>query len=120
MMNRLTSFRCLLAALGLLLWTAPLGAQDTVTVGVGGELSAPRYQKLDVPIFADLRKAGSEKLGSYTVRVSWNAAVLSLASNDWSDGAFGTPLSGRNASWSFHLPPGRSSWLPSNTGRWWS
>jgi len=92
MMNRLASFRWLVTALGLVLWAASLRAQDTVTVGVGGELSAPRYQMLDVPIFADLRKAGSEKLGSYTVRVSWNAAVLSLASNDWSDGAFGTPL----------------------------
>ena len=59
---------------------------------MGGELSAPRYQKLDVPIFADLRKAGGEKLGSYTVRVSWNASVLTMAYDDWGSGAFGTPV----------------------------
>ncbi len=90
-MNRITTFRWLAAVLGLgLLLAAPLRAQDTVTVGVGGELSAPLYQELNTPIFADLRKAGTEKLGSYTVRVSWSASVLSF--NGWSDGAFGTPL----------------------------
>jgi len=92
MMNRLASGRRLAIALGLVIGPMPLRAQDTVTVGVGGELSAPLYQKLDVPIFADLRKAGSEKLGSYTLRVSWNPSVLGLAVDDWSEGAFGKPL----------------------------
>lgn len=90
MTNRLFLACCLAAALGAGPWAARLDAQDTVTVGVGADLSAPLYQSLDVPIFADLRKAGTEKLGSYTVRVSWNTGVLSY--NGWGDGAFGRPL----------------------------
>lgn len=89
-MIRLARLRCLVAALGLGLGAAALRAQDTITVGVGGELSAPRYQELEVPIFADLRKAGTEKLGSYTVRVSWNPNVLSFVGGQ--PGSFGQPV----------------------------
>jgi hypothetical protein len=64
-------------------------AQDTVVVGVGGALSAPLNETVRVPVFADLTKAGTNKLGSYTVRVSWNPAVLSFSSVD--DGAFAVP-----------------------------
>ncbi len=89
-MNRLMVLRGVMALLGLGLGAAQLRAQDSITVGVGGELSAPRYQELDVPIFADLRKAGSEKLGSYTVRVSWNPNVLSFVGGQ--PGSFGQPV----------------------------
>jgi nitrous oxidase accessory protein NosD len=60
------------------LWLAialPVSAQ-TVTVGVGGQLSAPLYEDFYLPIYADMSAAGGAKLGSYTIRVNWDPAVL--------------------------------------------
>lgn len=65
-----------LLSVGLALALAsPLAAQ-TVTVGVGGGLSAPVFQDFRVPVFADMTAAGGEKLGSYTVRLSWDPNLL--------------------------------------------
>jgi hypothetical protein len=54
---------------------APARGQ-TVVVGVGGALSALPLDTFRIPIYADLTAAGGEKLGSYTVRVSWNPAIM--------------------------------------------
>jgi len=64
--------------------------QDTVSVGVGGELSALAGDSLRVPVFADLTTAGGRLLGSYTLRITWNPSVLYY--RGVIDGAFSTPL----------------------------
>lgn len=76
-----------------------LPAQDTVLVGVGGELSSPVMEKLTVPVFADLRLAGSEKLGSYTIRLSWNPNILSF--NGWRAGSFADPVVRTDSAFSY-------------------
>jgi len=61
----------------LLLGASPVAAQtDTVTVGVGGELSQVSGEYLLVPIFADMTKSGGERLGSYTARLTWDPSIL--------------------------------------------
>ncbi len=84
--------RRLLCGLSLLVALTARGgrAQDTVTVGIAGELSAPLYENLRVPVFADLTKASGKKLGSYTLRITWNPSVLSYGGVN--DAAFSTPL----------------------------
>lgn len=72
--------------LGALLAVPPAQAQDTVIVTVGGELSAPLFEEFRVPILVDLRKSPGTKLGSYTIRLSWNSSILSFY--DTREGAF--------------------------------
>lgn len=68
----------LVLVLGALLpCVSPLAAQtDTVTVGVGGELSQVPGEYLLMPIYADMTKAGGERLGSYTIRLAWDPSIL--------------------------------------------
>jgi hypothetical protein len=61
----------LLASRGAMAQTA-----DTVTARVGGGLTGFLNTSLTVPVVVDMSKAGGEKLGSYTGRLSWNPAVL--------------------------------------------
>lgn len=84
--------RRILLAFGLAtLVSAPaLRAQDTVTVGIAGQLSGFVGDNLRVPVFADMTKANGAALGSYTLRIAWNPAVLSYTGVD--DGAFSSPV----------------------------
>ncbi|GBD31481.1 hypothetical protein HRbin33_00440 [bacterium HR33] len=94
-MKRILTLGLTVGALG----AATLRAQDTVTVGVGGELSAPLLEKLLVPVFADMRLAGGEKLGSYTIRVSWNPNIFSF--NGWRSGSFAEPVVRTDSAFSY-------------------
>ena len=67
-----------LALLGLGLGGA-LAAQ-TVKAAVGGELTAPRYSTVLVPIAVDMAGSGGQKLGSYTARLTWDPARLNFYS----------------------------------------
>ena len=65
--------------LGCLWLAAGRGAAaQTVTARVGGELTGFRYGYVSVPIGVDLSGAPGERLGSYTARLAWNPAVLSI------------------------------------------
>ena len=75
-----------LLALGV---ATPALGQDTVAVSVGGELSTFSSSTVRVPISVDMRKAPGERLGSYTVRVTWPTSLLSYRSV--APGQFGTP-----------------------------
>ena len=70
--------RPVVAILGaLFLGASPLAAQtDTVTVGVGGELSQVYGESFLMPIYADMTKSGGERLGSYTTRLTWDPSIL--------------------------------------------
>lgn len=94
-MKRILTLGLTVGALG----AATLRAQDTVTVGVGGELSAPLLEKLLVPVFADMRLAGGEKLGSYTIRVSWNPNIFSFSG--WRSGSFAEPVVRTDSAFSY-------------------
>lgn len=66
---------------------------DTVTVGIGGTLSAPTGSEFVVPVYADMRKAPGQKLGSYTIRVTWDPSQLSFYGFDSvSVGTFAEPV----------------------------
>ncbi|MFQ6047473.1 MAG: hypothetical protein ACE5PT_14135, partial [Gemmatimonadales bacterium] len=79
--------RALFVPLVLASLASPLRSQvPSIPVGVGGELSALLGETLNVPIFADMSGAGGEKLGSYTVRLAWDPAVLSY--NGFTSGSF--------------------------------
>ncbi len=88
-----------IGSLAVTLGASWLPAQDTVIVGVGGELSSPVREKLRVPVFADLRLAGNERLGSYTIRLSWNPNVLSF--NGWRSGSFAEPVVRTDSAFSY-------------------
>ena len=60
---------------------------QTVVVGVGGQLTGEQGGRIRVPVYADLRGAPGRKLGSYTLRLQWNPAVLEWVSMNV--GAFG-------------------------------
>jgi hypothetical protein len=63
---------------------------QTVVLGVGGQLTGEANGRIRVPVYADLRGAPGEKLGSYTVRLEWDPAVLT-----WQGvyaGAFAQPV----------------------------
>ncbi len=94
-MKRLRVLGLVLGVLG----SASLRAQDTVIVGVGGELSAPLKEELLVPIFADMRLAGTEKLGSYTIRVSWNPNIFMFSG--WRSGNFADPVVRTDSAFSY-------------------
>jgi Bacterial Ig-like domain (group 2) len=82
--------RTLLAfGLATLLSAPVLRAQDTVTVGIAGQLSGLVGDSLHVPVYADMTKANGALLGSYTLRVTWNPSVLFL--QGVGDGAFSAP-----------------------------
>jgi hypothetical protein len=83
--------RTLLAfGLATLAGAPALRAQDTVTVGIAGQLAGFVGDNLRVPVFADMTKANGKALGSYTLRITWNPAVLSYTGVH--DGAFSSPL----------------------------
>src|SRR5262245_57361013 len=63
---------------------------DSVVVGIGRQLSAEIGSEVVVPVYADLRKTPGVKLGSYTVRVTWNPLVLSYRGVD--AGPFASPV----------------------------
>lgn len=75
----------------------PVWAQTTVVVGVGGELSALKFETFRAPVFADMRNAGGEKLGSYTIRVAWDSTVLSL--QEVASGVFAEVLANEDSAW---------------------
>lgn len=77
-------------ALGLLIGTvtARLPAQGVV-FGVGGQLTGEVGSRIRVPVYADLRAVSPVRLGSYTLRLTWDPAVLQYASAR--EGAFGQP-----------------------------
>ncbi|HWP37573.1 MAG TPA: right-handed parallel beta-helix repeat-containing protein [Gemmatimonadales bacterium] len=93
----------------LALAAAPVArAQDTVIVRVGADLTANRLDTITIPIVVDMRKAGAAKLGSYTIRVSWDGTALRYPTfGNVRTGAFATPVVredsaiyyGRNALW---------------------
>lgn len=80
------------AGFGLaLILAAPAAAPaQSVTIGVGGELSAVLYDEFQVPIYADMTAAGGPRLGSYTIRIEWDETVLSYSG--YEAGAFADPL----------------------------
>lgn len=49
---------------------------QSVTVGIGGVLSAPTGGYLVAPVYADMRGMPGTKLGSYTIRVTWDPTQL--------------------------------------------
>jgi hypothetical protein len=79
----------LLGVLGALAAPA-LRAQDTVTVGIAGQLSGLIGDSLHVPVYADMTRANGALLGSYTLRITWNPSVLFL--QGVGDGAFSSPV----------------------------
>ena len=79
-------------ALSFVLVTAfnlPAAAQVSVVMGLGGELSGVPGSTVSAPLFADMSGAGGELLGSYTVRISWDPAVLYFQRVE--PGVFATP-----------------------------
>ncbi len=55
---------------------------QSIVFGVGGQLSAPVYEMMMVPIYADLTGAPGLSLGSFTVRISWIRDSLSFMDCD--------------------------------------
>ncbi len=66
----------------------PLSAQ-TVVVGVGGQLTAPLFDYVWAPVYADMTGAGGAMLGSYTVRVTWDPNLVSYSGYEWGSFAEG-------------------------------
>jgi hypothetical protein len=75
----------LLALLGVLAAPGRLAAQR-IPVGVGGQLSSAVHVPIVVPVIADM-SARPERLGSFSLRLQWNPAVLALTGG--ADGSFG-------------------------------
>jgi hypothetical protein len=78
-------FLVLLALLGVLAAPGRLAAQS-IPVGIGGQLSSALHVPIVVPVIADL-SARPERLGSFSLRIQWNPAVLELTGGG--DGTFG-------------------------------
>lgn len=70
--------RALLVAAATLGVATGLRAQQVVA-RVGGELSAPLYGTVRIPITVDMSASGGALLGSYTARLTWNPAVLGFS-----------------------------------------
>lgn|GEM_PF-5634936 len=75
----------LLALLGALAAPGRLAAQQ-IHVGLGGQLSSIVHVPIVIPVVADLT-GRPEKLGSYSLRLQWNPAVLQITGGG--DGTFG-------------------------------
>lgn len=61
-----------LAAGGL----TPVAAQDTLRVGVAAEAVTEIYTEVRIPVWVDMRQVAGERLGSFTVRLTWADSVL--------------------------------------------
>ncbi len=94
-MKRILLFASVFALVGAF----PLRAQ-TVTVGVGGQLSAPLFEDFYVPIYADMTGSGGASLGSYTIRVSWDPTVLQY-NGGFERGTFSEPVVQTDSAWSY-------------------
>lgn len=86
----------------LLLACAALGAAgalaaQTVTARVGGELTAPPYSYVSIPVTVDMSASGGQLLGSYTARLTWNPSLFFYygsgggAADSSAQGNFGLP-----------------------------
>jgi hypothetical protein len=87
--------RALLILAVVLTAAAGRAAAQTVVVGVGGQLTGEQNGRIRIPVYADLRGAPGQRLGSYTVRLQWNPAVLT-----WQGvyaGAFAQPVEGTDS-----------------------
>src|SRR3989338_2839745 len=89
----------MMVPLSLALLAAPLAAQDTVRVQVPAELSAIVGEYFTVPVTVDMRKAGTAKLGSYVIRVSWDRTALSYSG--YRDGSFSVPVVRTDSAYSY-------------------
>jgi len=74
------------------LLAAPAGrlTAQGVVFGVGGQLTGEPGGRVRVPVYADLRAVSPVRLGSYTLRLTWDPAVLLYVSS--TEGTFGQPL----------------------------
>jgi hypothetical protein len=83
---------------------APAGAQ-TVTFGVGGELSGELGGYVRVPVYADLSGAPGQKLGAYRLRLVWDPLILRILDyqNDIEPGRFGEGIVDADSAYSFGI-----------------
>jgi hypothetical protein len=65
-------------------------AAQTVVFGVGGQLVGEAGAVIRVPVYADMRAAPGQKLGSYRVRLQWTPGVLLFQGVE--PGLFGQPV----------------------------
>ncbi|HXV85518.1 MAG TPA: dockerin type I domain-containing protein, partial [Gemmatimonadales bacterium] len=79
--------RCWLIGLAA---ATPLAAQDTIVVRLGTDLTALQGDTLVVPVVADMQGASGARLGSYTVRVTWDRTALRYTG--FRDGSFAVPV----------------------------
>jgi hypothetical protein len=61
-----------------------------VVFGVGGQLTGELNTRIRVPVYADLRAVPGVRLGSYTLRLTWDPSVLEFTSV--LEGTFGQPV----------------------------
>jgi hypothetical protein len=74
----------------LLAAAAGRASAQTVVFGVGGHLVGENGAVIRAPVYADLRAAGGQLLGSYTLRLQWAPGVLSYQGVE--AGLFGLPV----------------------------
>ncbi|MBI2071642.1 MAG: Ig-like domain-containing protein, partial [Gemmatimonadetes bacterium] len=86
-MARPAPTRSLLFGVLLLAGVAGSGAAQTITVRVGGEASSLVGVPLAMPLEVDLRNQPDVKLGSFSLVLRWNPAVLRLDRGE--NGTFG-------------------------------
>lgn len=74
---------------GIAVASAPMRAQDSIVVRVGGDLAQRAGQQVEVPVTVDLSAAPGRSLGAYQMTLRWDPQVLQYS--QLMTGTFATP-----------------------------